>query len=155
MAKGFQGRAKNCYNIARNRVRKSLQHAFKGRKIKKRDARKLWIQKINAGSREHNLAYSQLISGMNKNGIELNRKVLAELAVTEPYTFKSIVSTVQSLGEYDNKRSIVDCKRSDLYISKPKEWPTQEEMDERKLAAEDERGDPGYPVRKANRIHFE
>lgn len=159
LAKGFQGRSKNCYNVARNRVRKALQHAYKGRKLKKRDARSLWIQKVNAAAREHGLAYSQLIHGMDKNGIELNRKVLAEISMTEPFTFKSVCSTLQSLEHFDLNRSMTKCKVRDLYISKPtvEEWPSDEELKIRqeRLENAEEVKDPGYEVRIANKMYME
>ena len=96
LAKGFRGRAKNTIRIARNRVEKALQYAYRDRKAKKRDFRGLWIQQINAGTREHGIGYSEFISGLKDENIQLNRKMLADLAQNEPYSFKALVHSVQS-----------------------------------------------------------
>lgn len=104
MAKGFRGRAKNCYLIAKHRVEKSLQHAYVGRKLKKRNARKDWIQSVNAATREHGLNYSLMIHGMQNANIELNRKVLSELAASEPFAFKSVLLTAESEISEDRLR---------------------------------------------------
>ena len=93
--KGFRGRARHCIRIARNRYEKSLLHAFVGRKLKQRQFRSLWITRINAASRLYALPYGRLISGLHAINCQLNRKSLAQLAVTEPYTFRSIVSQVK------------------------------------------------------------
>ena len=90
-AKGYYGRKKNCFRTAIQQVEKSLQYAYRDRKVRKRDFRKLWIQRINAAAREHGLRYSQFIDGLKKAGIDLDRKVLADIAVREPEAFKSIV----------------------------------------------------------------
>lgn len=90
LAKGFRGRSKNCYSAALQRVEKALQYAYRDRRAKKRDFRRLWIQRINAGARQYGLNYSQFINGIKLCGIELDRKVLAELAVSEPNSFKLI-----------------------------------------------------------------
>lgn len=92
LAKGYRGRSKNCFRVAIEKVEKGLQYAYRDRRNKKRDFRKLWIQRINAGVREHGLVYSQFINGLNKAGITLDRKVLADLAVREPESFKAIVT---------------------------------------------------------------
>jgi len=96
LAKGYRGRSKNCYRIAIERVEKALQYAYRDRRTKKRDFRALWIQRINAATREHGLTYSRFINGLNRAGIEIDRKVLADLAVREPSAFKAIVDQVQS-----------------------------------------------------------
>jgi large subunit ribosomal protein L20 len=90
MAKGYRSRAKSCFRIAVERVEKGLQYAYKHRKVKKRDFRSLWIQRINAAARENGLVYSQFIKGVKLAGFEFDRKVLAELAVNEPQSFKKI-----------------------------------------------------------------
>jgi len=90
-AKGFRGRRKNTITSANAAVDHSLQHNYIGRKLKKRNFRALWIQRINAGCREHGLTYSRFISGLLKAGIEIDRKVLADLAVREPEAFKALV----------------------------------------------------------------
>lgn len=92
LAKGYRGRAKNCFRTAVQRVEKGLQYAYRDRKNRKRDMRALWIQRINAGAREHGLTYSRLINGLNIAGIELDRKVLAEMAVNDKSAFKAVVT---------------------------------------------------------------
>ncbi len=91
LAKGYRGRAKNCFRIAVEKVEKALAYAHRDRRNKKRDFRGLWIQRINAGVREHGMIYSQFINGLNKAGIEVNRKMLAELAVHNTESFADIV----------------------------------------------------------------
>ena len=91
LAKGYNGRRKNVWTVAKNAVEKGLLYAYRDRKVKKREFRALWIQRINAGAREHGLSYSQLMGGLKKAGIELNRKVLADLALNHPVAFKGIV----------------------------------------------------------------
>lgn len=95
MAKGYQGRNNNCYRIAVEKVEKGLQYAYRDRRNKKRNFRALWIQRINAGAREHGLTYSRFIDGLNKAGIEMDRKVLADLAMNQPAGFKAIVDQAQ------------------------------------------------------------
>ena len=95
LAKGYRGRSKNCYRIALQRVEKALQYAYRDRRNRKRDFRALWIQRINAGVREHGLTYSRFVNGLVKAGIEVDRKVLADLAVHEPQAFKGIVDQAQ------------------------------------------------------------
>jgi large subunit ribosomal protein L20 len=90
-AKGFRGRRKNNITTANAAVDKSLQYSYIGRKLKKRNFRALWIQRINAGCREHGLTYSRFISGLAKAGIEIDRKVLSDLAIHEPVAFKALV----------------------------------------------------------------
>jgi len=90
-AKGFRGRRKNNITTANAAVYRSLQHNYIGRKLKKRNFRALWIQRINAGCREHGLTYSRFISGLAKAGIEIDRKVLSDLAIHEPAAFKALV----------------------------------------------------------------
>jgi len=94
-AKGFYGKRKNVYTVAKNVVEKGLTYSYVGRKLKKREYRQLWIARINAGVREEGLTYSQFIDRLNKKGIELNRKVLADLAMNNPESFKAIVASVK------------------------------------------------------------
>lgn len=94
-AKGYWGRKKNVYTVAKNAVEKGMQYAYRDRKAKKREFRALWIQRINAGARLHGLSYSQLMGGLKKANIELNRKVLADLAMNHPDAFKAIVEKVK------------------------------------------------------------
>lgn len=95
LAKGYRGRSKNCYRIALQRVEKALQYAYRDRRTRKRDFRALWIQRINAGVRIHGLTYSKFINGLIKAGIEIDRKVLSDLAIHEPAAFKGIVDQAQ------------------------------------------------------------
>ncbi len=90
MAKGYRGRAKNCFKVAIERVEKGLQYAYRDRRTKKRDFRKLWIQRINAAARLNGLTYSQFINGIKLAGIEIDRKVLSDIAVTDEAGFKAI-----------------------------------------------------------------
>ena len=90
-AKGYWGRRKNVYTVAKNAVERGLQYAYRDRKAKKREFRKLWIQRINAGAREYGLSYSQLMGSLKKANIDLNRKVLADLAMNHPEAFKAVV----------------------------------------------------------------
>ncbi len=95
MAKGFYGRRKNVWTVAKNAVEKALIYAYRDRKVKKRDFRALWIQRINAGTRQYGLSYSAFIGKLHKSGIELNRKVLADLAMNHPDAFKAVVEKVK------------------------------------------------------------
>lgn len=90
MAKGFRGSRHRLYRTAREAVEKSLCYAYRDRRQKKRDFRKLWIQRINAAARENGLSYSRLMSGLKKSGVELNRKILADLAVKDKYGFSKV-----------------------------------------------------------------
>jgi large subunit ribosomal protein L20 len=94
-AKGYFGRRKNVWTVAKNAVEKGMQYAYRDRKAKKREFRALWIQRINAGVREHGLSYSQFMGKLTAAGIEINRKVLADLAMNEPAAFKAIVEKVK------------------------------------------------------------
>src|SRR5260221_674027 len=95
LAKGYRGRGGTVYRIAIEKVEKALQYAYRDRRNRKRDFRGLWIQRINAGVREHGLTYSRFINGLTKAGIEIDRKVLSDLAVHEPVAFKAIVDQAQ------------------------------------------------------------
>mmetsp|Transcript_126909 Transcript_126909/g.367329 ORF Transcript_126909/g.367329 Transcript_126909/m.367329 type:complete len:152 (-) Transcript_126909:892-1347(-) len=99
-AKGFRGRAKNCYSIAIRRVHKSWQYAYRDRKRKRREWHKLWIQRIQAGVRQYSMRYSDFYGSYRKSGMHMDRKILAELAATEPFAFRSVVQVVehQKLG---------------------------------------------------------
>ncbi|MBX9697603.1 MAG: 50S ribosomal protein L20 [Alphaproteobacteria bacterium] len=91
LASGYRGRSNNCFRVAIQKVEKALQYAYRDRRAKKRDFRGLWIQRINAATREYGVTYSQFMNGIHKAGIEVDRKVLAELAVNEPAAFKALV----------------------------------------------------------------
>lgn len=95
LAKGFRGRAKNCFRIAIEKVEKALRYAYRDRRNRKRDFRALWIQRINAAVRTHDLVYSQFINGLNLANIDLDRKMLADLAVREPESFTAVVNQVK------------------------------------------------------------
>src|ERR1700709_537221 len=95
-SKGFFGRSSTNYRIALERLEKSLQYAYRDRRVKKREFRGLWIQRINAAVREHGLTYSRFIAGLNKAGIEMDRKVLSALAFDDPASFNEIVKKVQA-----------------------------------------------------------
>ena len=95
MAKGYWGRKKNVWTVAKNQVEKGLQFAYRDRKAKKREFRKLWIQRINAGARQHGMSYSQFMGKLGQSGIELNRKVLADLAMNHPEAFKAVIDKVK------------------------------------------------------------
>lgn len=95
LSKGYFGRRKNVWTVAKNAVEKGLQYAYRDRRAKKRNFRALWIMRINAASRLHGLTYSQLINKLKSNNIDINRKVLADLAVNDPEGFKAIVEKVK------------------------------------------------------------
>ena len=94
-AKGFFGRRKNVWTVAKNAVEKGMQYAYTGRKQKKRNFRSLWITRINAAARTHGMSYSEFMGKVAKNNIDLNRKVLADLALNNPNAFKAIVDAVK------------------------------------------------------------
>lgn len=95
LAKGFFGRKKNVWTVAKNAVEKGLVYAYRDRKAKKRDFRALWIQRINAGARLHGISYSELMGKLKTAGIDLNRKVLADLAMNHPEAFAEVVNKVK------------------------------------------------------------
>ena len=95
-AKGFYGRRKNTIRIAKQAVEKSKQYAYRDRKVRKRNFRALWVQRINAAVREHGLTYSRFIDGLNKAGIEIDRKVLAAIAYDDAASFAEIVKKAQA-----------------------------------------------------------
>ena len=94
-AKGFYGKRKNVYTVAKNVVEKGMTYMFVGRKLKKRSYRQLWIARINAAVREEGMTYSQFINALNKKGITLDRKVLADLAMNNPESFKTLITQVK------------------------------------------------------------
>jgi len=95
MAKGYWGSRSKVFTIAKNTVEKGLQYAYRDRKVKKREFRGLWIQRINAGARQHGISYSQLIGKLATKNIGLNRKVLADLAMNHPAAFKAVIDLVK------------------------------------------------------------
>jgi|TARA_B110000014_G_scaffold186186_1_gene135130 large subunit ribosomal protein L20 len=98
-AKGFRGRRKNTFKVAKQAVEKSMQYAYRDRKVRKRDFRSLWTQRINAGAREHGISYSVFINGLKKLNIALDRKILADLAMHEPNSFKHLAEKAQSAAK--------------------------------------------------------
>lgn len=95
LAKGYFGRRKNVWTVAKNAVEKGLVYAYRDRKQKKREFRAIWIQRINAGARQHGLSYSQLMGMLKKAEIDLNRKVLADLAMNHPEAFEAVIAKVK------------------------------------------------------------
>src|SRR5688572_19660355 len=94
-AKGFYGKRKNVYTVAKNVLEKGLQYRYVGRKLKKRECRGLWIARINAAVRAEGLTYSQFIHLLNEKGVGLDRKILADLAMNEPESFKQLIASVK------------------------------------------------------------
>jgi large subunit ribosomal protein L20 len=99
LAKGYRGRGGTAYRIAIEKVEKALRYAYRDRRNKKRDFRGLWIQRINAAVREHGMTYSQFMHGVKLAGLELDRKVLSDLAIREPEAFAAVVGTVKTALE--------------------------------------------------------
>ncbi|QNK61241.1 50S ribosomal protein L20 [Pedobacter sp. PAMC26386] len=95
MAKGYWGSRSKVFTVAKNTVEKGLQYAYRDRKVKKREFRGLWIQRINAGARQYGISYSQFIGKLAAKNIGLNRKVLADLAMNHPDAFKAVIDTVK------------------------------------------------------------
>lgn len=95
-AKGYRGRRKNVFRVARQAVTKAAQYAYRDRRQRKRQFRALWIARINAAAREHGLSYSRLIDGLNKSNIDIDRKVLAEIAVSDKYAFAQLAEQAKS-----------------------------------------------------------
>jgi large subunit ribosomal protein L20 len=96
LAKGYRGRAKNCFRVAIEKVEKALRYAYRDRRTKKRDFRALWIQRINAAVRPHGIVYSKFINGLKIAQLDLDRKVLSDLAIKEPETFAKIVEKAKN-----------------------------------------------------------
>ncbi len=94
-AKGFYGKRKNVYTVAKNIVEKGMTYSYVGRKLKKREYRQLWIARINAAVREEGMTYSQFINKLSVKGIEMNRKILADLAMNNPESFKALINSVK------------------------------------------------------------
>ena len=96
LAKGYRGRSSTCFRIAVEKVEKALRYAYRDRRNRKRDFRAMWIQRINAGTRQYGLTYSRFINGIKLAGIDMDRKMLSELAAREPETFKAIVEKAKA-----------------------------------------------------------
>ena len=95
-AKGYRGRTRTSFRVALEKVEKALQYAYRDRRNRKRNFRALWIQRINAGCRQHGLTYSRFMSGIKRAGVEVDRKILADLAVREPDAFKALVEKAET-----------------------------------------------------------
>jgi large subunit ribosomal protein L20 len=95
LAKGYYGRRKNVWTVAKNAIEKGLLYAYSGRKQKKRNYRSLWITRINAGARLHGMSYSQFMGKLNASELDINRKVLADLAMNNPEAFKAVIDAVK------------------------------------------------------------
>uniref|UniRef100_A0A7S1D8P3 50S ribosomal protein L20 n=1 Tax=Cyclophora tenuis TaxID=216820 RepID=A0A7S1D8P3_CYCTE len=104
-SKGFRGRAKNCFTIAVRKVHKAWQYAYRDRKQQKREWRKLWIQRVGAGFRQYGWSYSRAIHELPKHNIQLNRKVLSELASNEPFAFKAIVDVLEHQHQHQQQNA--------------------------------------------------
>jgi large subunit ribosomal protein L20 len=106
LARGFRGRAKNCWTLVQRAVHHAWQKSYTSRRLQRRDYRSEWIQRINAGSRQFGMRYSEVVRGLPAAGIELNRRVLSELAATEPFTFRALVeaSRAQLEAEKEGRR---------------------------------------------------
>ncbi len=96
LAKGYRGRASTCFRVAVEKVEKALSYAYRDRRNRKREFRALWIQRINAAARMHGLTYSRFISGLEKAGVKVDRKMMADIAVKEPIAFQSLVDTAKA-----------------------------------------------------------
>jgi large subunit ribosomal protein L20 len=94
-AKGYFGRRKNVWTVAKNAVEKAMSYSYRDRRAKKRNFRSLWITRINAGARQHGMSYSQFMGKLKANNVELNRKVLADLAMNHPEAFEAIINKVK------------------------------------------------------------
>jgi large subunit ribosomal protein L20 len=96
LAKGYRGRGSTAFRVAIEKVEKALRYAYRDRRARKRNFRALWIQRINAGAREHGLTYARFMSGLRLAGVEVDRKILADLAVREPEAFKALVAQAET-----------------------------------------------------------
>ena len=99
-AKGYYGRRKNTIRVAKQAVERAQQYAYRDRKVRKRNFRSLWIQRINAAVREHGLTYGRFVDGLNKSGIEIDRKILSDMAIHKPEAFTLLVSEAKAALEY-------------------------------------------------------
>ena len=100
MASGYRGRSSRCYRVALQRVEKALQDAYRDRRCRKRDMRGLWIQRINAAARQEGMTYGHFIHGLKELGLAFDRKILADMAFSEPSAFVCLVEKVKGLGSY-------------------------------------------------------
>ncbi len=96
LAKGYRGRSNSCFRVAIEKVEKALRYAYRDRRTKKRNFRALWIQRINAGTRQHGMTYSRFMNGLKKAGVQLDRKVLSDIAIREPACFGALVAQAKA-----------------------------------------------------------
>jgi large subunit ribosomal protein L20 len=148
-AKGYRGTKHSSYKRAKEQVWKSGVYAYEGRKQRKRDFRALWIQRINAGAREHDLSYSKLIHGLRLAEIDLDRKILADLAVTEPEIFGAIVAQAKNALEGNPVERRVEVERQ---IAATEPEPTPEAAEARGAEAQDEVNATDAAARKADEL---
>ena len=113
-ASGYRGRSKNCFRIAIRRIEKAWQYAYRDRKRKHREWRKLWIMRLQAGIRLYGYSYSRMIPALKKSNIELNRKVLAEIAANEPFAFYSVVRVLEATNAGLEKRPQYRLQKDDM-----------------------------------------
>eukprot|EP01091_Cochliopodium_minus_P012062 TRINITY_DN3570_c0_g1_i1.p1 TRINITY_DN3570_c0_g1~~TRINITY_DN3570_c0_g1_i1.p1 ORF type:complete len:123 (-),score=15.43 TRINITY_DN3570_c0_g1_i1:75-443(-) len=114
IAKGYRGRNKNCWRITKQKVEKAMAYAYSGRKMRKREMRKLWISRINASVRQYGLKYSQFINGMVRENIKLDRKILSELAVYEPISFRCITKHAEGISGVEKRESLMTIKIKEI-----------------------------------------
>jgi large subunit ribosomal protein L20 len=148
-AKGYRGTKHSSYKRAKEQVWKSGVYAYEGRKQRKRDFRALWIQRINAGAREHGLSYSKLIHGLRLAEIDLDRKILADLAVTEPEIFGAIVAQAKNALEGNPVERRVEVERQ---IAAAQPGPTPEAAEAPEAEAQDEVNATDAAARKAEEL---
>ncbi len=152
-AKGYFGSKHKLYKTAKEQVRHSLMYAYRDRRQRKRDFRKLWITRINAACRQNDISYSQFINGLSKAGIEINRKMLSEIAIDDPKTFAGLVETAKkALNEktVKVKEEKADTKKEEKTVAKetsPKEDISKLTVAELKALAKD-KGISGYTTMK-------
>ena len=106
LAKGFRGRSKNCFGLALRRVHKALQYKYISRRLKKRNIRREWIVQISAAAREHGFNYSQFVMCLNRSNVNIDRKILADLAINEPYSFKTVVDEVKRQNKFVDQERV-------------------------------------------------
>ncbi len=132
-AKGYFGSKHKLYKTAKEQVRHSLMYAYRDRRQKKRDFRKLWITRINAACRQNEISYSKFINGLSKAGIEINRKMLSEIAIDDPKAFSNLVATAKSALEGKEIKIVKEEKKETSKKEAPKKETKEEKTDISKL----------------------
>ena len=138
LAKGYFGRKKNVWTVAKNQIEKGLQYAYRDRRNKKREFRRLWIQRINAGVRQYGLSYSKFMGMLKNAGVNLNRKVLADLAMNNPEAFKAVVDLAQSGASAKPKAKAAPAPKPEPKKEAPKEEPKAEPVAVAEAASSEE-----------------